>query len=142
MSDGNIYYREANDSETLRMGRSLLLNITNNSFHPTSAFVATWDQVFQTGPFYSNRNNTYQAVLMTDDKLSYICLLYKDVQWGSRAQIGFNAGDGRRSFTVPGGFTIQTLNMENLSNVGRPGLFIYQVNGMLKCINLMILLVV
>ena len=68
---------------------------------------------------------------MTDGELSYVCLLYKDVQWGSGAQIGFNAGDGR-SFTVPGGLTNQTLNMENLSNVGRPGIFIYQVNGRLK----------
>ena len=134
-SGSNIYYRGANDSETLRMCRSLLLNVAHNSFRPTSAFVATWDRVVQTFTIHSNLANTYQAVLITDGELSYICLLYKDVQWGSGAQIGFNAGDGRRSFTVPGGLTSQTLNMESLSNVGRPGVFIYQVNGRLKRIN-------
>ncbi len=74
---------------------------------------------------------------MTDGRRSYVCLLYSRIQWGPGAQIGFNAGDGNRSFTVPGGLTGATLHMESLSNVGRPGLFVYQVDGeYIVCIHL------
>ncbi len=76
-----------------------------------------------------HQQNTFQVVLMTNGQDSFACFLYEDIQWGPGAQIGFNAGDGNRSFTVPGGLTGATLHMESLSNVGRPGLFVYQVDG-------------
>ena len=134
---GDIYYREANDSEALRQAQSLLLhNYTSSSsgFYPTSVFIATWSEV---PPFLGfiiwrpgSSNNTYQVVLMTDGETSYVCFLYEDIQWGERAQIGFDSGDNNRSFTVPGALTNKTLDMENQSNVGRPGVFVYRVDGM------------
>ena len=60
---------------------------------------------------------------------SFVFFIYGDIQWGSGAQIGFNAGDGIRSFMVPGARTSTTLNMETMSNVGIPGVFIYRVSG-------------
>ena len=66
--------------------------------------------------------------MATDGDTSFVFLIYVDIQWGSSAQIGFNAGDGVRSFTVPGALTSQTLNFETMSNIGVPGVFIYRVN--------------
>ncbi len=70
---------------------------------------------------------------MTNGHDSIIALLYQALEWGPRAQIGFNAGDGNRSFTVPGGLTPATLYMQSMSNVGQPGLFVYQVDGKHFC---------
>ena len=131
---GNIYYRNVSDDETLRQAYSILIhNYTSSSsgFYPTSVFIATWSEVPPFQSFIWRPGNSYQVVLMTDGETSYVCFLYEDIQWGEGAGIGFNTGDGtNRSFTVPGALTNETLNMENQSNVGRPGVFIYQVDGM------------
>ena len=131
-SGGNIYYRNVSDDETLRQAYSILIhNYTTSSsgFYPTSVFIATWSEAHQNAP--ESQNNTYQVILMTDGETSYVCFLYEDIQWGVGAGIGFNAGDDtNRSSTVPGALTSETLDMENQSNVGRPGVFIYQVDGM------------
>ncbi len=122
---GQIFYREVSNSESQTMTLARFLLPPNfNHFNPISIFIATWNQVPPNSG--SDANNTYQVILMTDGQRSYVCLLYSRIQWGRRAQIGFNAGDGTRSFTVPGGLTGATLYMESLSNVGRPGLFVYQ----------------
>ena len=131
---GNIYYRNASDDETLRQAYSILIhNYTSSSsgFYPTSVFIATWSEVPQTFTV-DQLYNTYQVVLMTDGETSYVSFLYEDIQWGEGAGIGFNVGDGNRSFTVPGALTNKTLDMENQSNVGRPGVFIYRVDGIRK----------
>ena len=130
---GNIYYRSVIDDETLRQAYSILIhNYTSSSsgFYPTSVFIATWSEVPQTYTV-DHLYNTYQVVLMTDGETSYVCFLYEDIQWGEGASIGFNAGDGtNRSFTVPGALTNETLELANRSNIGRPGVFIYRVDGM------------
>ncbi|XP_064392927.1 uncharacterized protein LOC135340507 isoform X2 [Halichondria panicea] len=128
---GEIYYRAVNGSGSYQA--SLLVNdyvYRETRFFPTSIFIATWHQVYLY-PCSSgmHQQNTFQVVLMTNGQDSFACFLYEDIQWGPGAQIGFNAGDGNRSFTVPGGLTGATLHMESLSNVGRPGLFVYQVDG-------------
>ncbi len=127
---GQIFYREVSNSESQTMTLARFLLPPNfNHFNPISIFIATWNQVPPTSGSGGNNTNTYQVVLMSDGQRSYVCLLYSRIQWGRRAQVGFNAGDGTRSFTVPGGLTGATLYMESLSNVGRPGLFVYQVDG-------------
>ncbi len=137
---GEIYYRAVNGSGSYQA--SLLVNdyvYRETRFFPTSVFIATWHQVYPYPCFRSNNHqrNTFQVVLMTNGQDSFACFLYEDIQWGPRAQIGFNAGDGNRSFTVPGGLTGATLHMESLSNVGRPGLFVYQVDGeYIECMHL------
>ena len=125
---GEIFYRLASDVNTLQRAR-LLVNEYVPEFYPTSVFVATWHRVHQYQCHHSTLRNTFQAVLMTNGQKSVVAFLYKNIDWGSGAQIGFNAGDGSRSFTVPGGLTPATLYMESMSNVGRPGLFVYQVHG-------------
>ena len=54
-------------------------------------------------------------------------------QWGVEAQIGFNAGDGRTSFTASEVLTEPTRNVDQLSNVGEPGVFVYHIDGKSLC---------
>ena len=69
--------------------------------------------------------------------------LYHDIQWSSHTTIGFNAGDGVHHYTVPESLTADNvLNLDNTSNVGIPGMYIYRVdqdpctyNYYIKCIN-------
>ena len=45
------------------------------------------------------------------------------------AQVGFSAGDGMRYFTVNGSGTDNVLSLNSTSNVGLPGVWIFQVDG-------------
>ena len=59
--------------------------------------------------------------------------LYHDIQWSNvfyyGATIGFNAGDGVHYYTVSDSFTAYgVLNLDNTSNVGIPGMYIYRVD--------------
>ena len=70
--------------------------------------------------------NTFQAVLATDGDLSYVFFIYCDIKWGA-AEIGFNAGDGVTSFRIDASLMPATRDIEIGSNVGIPGVYIYQV---------------
>ena len=59
--------------------------------------------------------------------MTFVFFIYGDIQWGLGANIGFNAGDGMRSFMVPGALTNQVLNIDKESNVGETGVYIYRV---------------
>ena len=74
---------------------------------------------------------------------SFVIFLYADgeIQWttgsasggtnglgGTPAQVGFNAGDGIRFASVPGSQTAAIINITTTSNVGIPGVWIYQVD--------------
>jgi hypothetical protein len=55
---------------------------------------------------------------------------YGDIQWTSDAAfIGFSAGDSTFSYILPESLSDSTLlNLENSSNVGRPGQYIFRVD--------------
>ena len=76
--------------------------------------------------------------------LSFVIFLYADdkIQWttgkasngtdglgGTPAQVGFDAGDGIRYFTVPGSRTDEIINVAETSNVGIPGMWIFRIDG-------------
>ena len=92
----------------------------------------------------SPQTNTFQCVLATNGIKSYVIFLYADLQWvapnqcngngvctpaTNPAQAGFSAGDGMRYFTVNGSGTDTVLGLNSTSNVGRPGVWIFQVDG-------------
>ena len=60
--------------------------------------------------------------------MTFVFFIYGDIQWGAGANIGFNAGDGTRSFMVPGARTNQVLNIDRGSNVIVTGVYIYRVD--------------
>ena len=81
---------------------------------------------------------------MTDGTLSYAMFLYADgeIQWttgsasggsggfgGTPAQVGFDAGDGERFYSVPGSQTADIVNIDTTSNIGIRGVWMFQVNA-------------
>lgn len=88
--------------------------------------------------------NTFQCVLITDGLLSFAMYLYprNGIQWttgdasggsngfgGIPAQVGFNAGDGVRFSVINSSRTDDVVNLDERSNVMKPGIYVYQVDG-------------
>ena len=73
------------------------------------------------------QENTFQVVIATDGQRTFVFFVYDVIEWGF-ANIGFNAGDGVRSFMLPGALTVQSRDIQERSNVGRTGVFIYRVD--------------
>ena len=48
---------------------------------------------------------------------------------GTPAQAGFDSGNGVDFTVINGSFTNNIVNIDKISNVDIPGLFIFQVNG-------------
>ena len=86
--------------------------------------------------------NTFQCVLATNEFESFVLFLYADggIQWttafssggtggfgGNEAVAGISAGDGVNFVTIPGSFTPSIINIDNTSNVGVPGVWIFKV---------------
>ena len=74
--------------------------------------------------------NTFQTVLATDGSQTFVMFLYEDIQWANaQTTIGFNAGDRFQSITLPESQTIEgVLNLQNTTNVGIPGVYIFRVD--------------
>ena len=47
---------------------------------------------------------------------------------GTAALVGYNAGDGIISFSVPGSYTHDILNMPSTSNVRTPGMWVFRLD--------------
>ena len=73
---------------------------------------------------------------------SFAIFLYADVQWttgdadegtnglgGKYAQVGFNKGDGTKFSVVPESRTANVTKMHMNSNVGKPGVWIFEITG-------------
>ena len=65
---------------------------------------------------------------MADQQMTFVFFIYGDIQWSDGANIGFNAGDGTRFFMDLRALTSQTLNVDEGSNVGVRGVYIYRVD--------------
>ena len=66
-------------------------------------------------------------VLATDGTKSFVLFIYGDITWG-KAGIGFDAGDGVRSYMLPGSLDESTQEVEESSNVGVEGVYMYRVD--------------
>jgi hypothetical protein len=69
------------------------------------------------------------VVLGTNGTTTLAAFLYHDIQWGVRAQIGVNAGDGYSSFTLSEALAAPIENVDNSTNVGLPGVFIFRIDS-------------
>ncbi|XP_063705418.1 protein mesh-like [Culicoides brevitarsis] len=84
-------------------------------FQPKHAIIVTWKNMSFAGGLDNTlrRTNTFQAVLTTDEDRTYVIFNYADINWsthteaggdtvkgegGTQAFVGFNAGNGSRSF--------------------------------------------
>ena len=77
--------------------------------------------------FFTLQTNSLQVVIASDGEAAFVFFIYSNIEWGI-ANIGFNAGDGVRSFMVPGALTAQTTNIDMGSNVNISGLYVYRVD--------------
>jgi hypothetical protein len=80
---------------------------------------------------HSMQFNTFQAVIATDGSKTFVLFLYQDIQWqlNGYTAIGFSAVDRTRFFNLPESIDFsKRLQLESLSNVGRPGTFIFRVD--------------
>ena len=68
-------------------------------------------------------------MLATDEVQTLAVFIYKDINWGQRAQIGFNVGDGYTSFVFPEALSDQTLYMDENSNVGKLGVYVHRIDS-------------
>ena len=74
------------------------------------------------------QTNTFQVVIAKDRHKTFVFFIYGALEWGDNATVGFDAGDGVRSFVVPGVLTNQSTSIQNGSNVDRIGMYIYRVD--------------
>uniref|UniRef100_I3KT48 Sushi, nidogen and EGF like domains 1 n=1 Tax=Oreochromis niloticus TaxID=8128 RepID=I3KT48_ORENI len=143
---GTVFYRESQDPMILRKAsgdvRMYFSEFPN--FNATWVHISTWHQVTFFGGNSQTPVNTFQVVLITDGELSFTIFQYNNITWttgmhassggnlvglgGIAAQAGFNAGDGKRYFNIPGSRTADVVNVEGTTNVGFPGKWVFRID--------------
>lgn len=76
------------------------------------------------------QRNTFQVVLgaQSDGFRSFALFLYPDIQWGGeQVQIGFSSG-AILFFMLPAARSPAVVNIDDGSNVGTPGLYVFRVD--------------
>ena len=77
--------------------------------------------------------NTFQVALAVDGSKSFIFFIYNQLEWTrDPINIGFRDSNGSRSFMLAetlSGDEVRQLRLSETSNVGVPGLYLYQVDG-------------
>jgi alpha-tectorin len=106
---GEIYFREV-------ISNTVLNQIGNDirraypvfvNFRPIWAYIVTYDEVAEFGSNKPSINITTQAVIATNGRNSFTIFNYGKLMWpvpssDRKAQAGFNAGDGKTYFVLPG----------------------------------------
>ncbi|XP_028518380.1 uncharacterized protein LOC110250391 isoform X2 [Exaiptasia diaphana] len=149
---GGIFYRQ-NNSQYLLEVASIDVRKAFPEFSRFSAiwmFVATWKNV----TFYGSHNNymtknitnTFQSVLLTDGRYSFVRFNYHKITWttgttsggnpknglgGTEAGCGFNAGFGNHSYNVAfnGYRNISVLDLPFKTNVNKSGVWMFRTDG-------------
>ncbi|XP_060723740.1 sushi, nidogen and EGF-like domain-containing protein 1 isoform X1 [Tachysurus vachellii] len=143
---GIVFYRESKDPAILKRATEDIHYYFPEfpTFTATWVLVATWHNVTFFGGSPVTPVNTFQVVLITDGELSFTIFQYHNVTWttgmhassggdrsglgGIAAQAGFNAGDGRRYFNIPGSRTGDVVEVETTTNVGYPGRWVFRID--------------
>ncbi|OWF44081.1 sushi, nidogen and EGF-like domain-containing protein 1 [Mizuhopecten yessoensis] len=136
---GQVWYKLTNDSALLNRAKTDIVTLYDNqiTFQPTKLFTATWLDVpyWQAVGSDATKRNTFQVVLVTDGVISFAMFHYQKIEWAgyadnaTKAIVGFNAGDGVNSYTVNSSDYTDVINLEQKSNTGVPGKFIFRVDG-------------
>ncbi|XP_064792261.1 sushi, nidogen and EGF-like domain-containing protein 1 isoform X1 [Oncorhynchus masou masou] len=144
---GQVFYRESKDpSVLLRATADVRRHFSGfPEFSATWILISTWHKVTFFGGSDITPVNTFQLVLITNGEVSFTIFQYHDVTWttgmhassggdlaglgGIAAQAGFNAGDGKRYFNIPGSRTDDVVDVEGTTNVGRPGRWVFRIDN-------------
>lgn len=143
---GRVFYRESLDQEVLTQASHHVRAYFSDLplFNASWVLISTWHQVTFFGGNSKTPVNTFQVVLITDGELSFTIFQYHNITWttgmhttsggdlqglgGTAAQAGFNAGDGKRYFNIPGSRTADIVNVEDTTNVGYPGRWVFRID--------------
>ncbi|XP_076767109.1 sushi domain containing 2 mesh isoform X1 [Xylocopa sonorina] len=121
--------------------------IGTDAFDPKHAVIVTWKNMSFTGGIDNSlyKTNTFQMVLATDEVNTYVMFNYLDIQWSSHTEaggdttggeggvpafVGFNAGNGTRSYEYKPYSqmsTIRDLTGRGWAN-GFPGRHIFRID--------------
>ncbi|XP_070298174.1 sushi, nidogen and EGF-like domain-containing protein 1, partial [Salvelinus sp. IW2-2015] len=136
---GQVFYRESRDpSVLLRATADVRRHFSEfPEFSATWILISTWLKVTFFGGSDITPVNTFQVILITNEELSFTIFQYHAISWttgmhassggdlaglgGIAAQAGFNAGDGKRYFNIPGSRTDDVVDVEEPPMVGYPG---------------------
>lgn len=149
---GDVHYREAVDQGLLdEITKDIRTHLVEyRCFTGQWAFIVTFEKVpaFDCGANPSSCFNpscdetlTYQTILTSNGVQSFVIFLYNSLTYPVRpqscinfAQIGFNAGDGRRFYMMPSSNTPSLpLVALTTSNVGVNGKWMFEVGGSVTC---------
>ncbi|XP_067897947.1 sushi, nidogen and EGF-like domain-containing protein 1 isoform X5 [Heterodontus francisci] len=143
---GDVFFRETKDPAILQSATDDIRRYFPEleEFTTQWALVATWYRVTFFGGSSFSPVNTFQIVLVTDGELSFTIFNYENITWttgmhassggdfaglgGIAAQAGFNAGDGKRYFNIPGSRTDDIVDVEMTTNVGIPGRWVFRIH--------------
>jgi WD40 repeat protein len=133
---GQIYYRESSSSSDLNQAKSDITNVYSASFNPTRLYITTWYQVAAYSGS-SSVNNTFQVVIATDGKLSFVIYNFGSMSWPNSllskdSNFGYNAGDNTNFYSHPNSFTNSITNVSLQSNVKIPGKWIFTTSAITK----------
>ena len=69
-------------------------------------------------------------MLAVSRHLTFALYLYNDTQWsrGGRTSVGYYVGNGKDFITINGSFTEAIQDIDSTSNVGKPGLWVFQID--------------
>ncbi|XP_051928957.1 sushi, nidogen and EGF-like domain-containing protein 1 isoform X1 [Hippocampus zosterae] len=143
---GHVFYRQSHEPDILRRAATdIRMHFSDfPDFNATWVLVSTWHKVTFYGGSSTTPVNTFQAVLITDGEVSFTIFQYSNITWttgrhassggdenglgGIAAQAGFNAGDGKRYFNIPGSRTQDVTHVETTTNVGFPGRWVFRID--------------
>ena len=120
---GDVLYRISNNQTILDEVSSHIADAFSK-FSPKMLFIATWNRVPQSSSENNRLFNTFQAIIATDNNTNttVVLFLYGDIQWSSGlSSIGFNSENSYHKER-------SSMNIENLTNIGQPGVFAFQVD--------------
>ncbi|XP_041696619.1 sushi, nidogen and EGF-like domain-containing protein 1 isoform X1 [Coregonus clupeaformis] len=144
---GQVFYRESRDPSVLQRATADVKRYFSEfpEFTATWILISTWHKVTFFGGSDFTPVNTFQLVLITNGELSFTIFQYHDITWttgmhassggdlaglgGIAAQAGFNAGDGKRYFNIPGSRTGDVVDVEGTTNVGCPGRWVFRIDN-------------
>ena len=137
---GDIYYRETTNYQILNRISSDIQNINSSllNFQAIRAIIITWDRVCAYSSSISNSyTNTFQLAITTNGSFSYAIFNYGKLSWhdSGKALAGYNAGDDVTIYYLPGSLSSNILSLTNLSNVNKPGQWIFRVDSIREIVN-------
>ena len=119
---GTIYYRQDfNSSVANKIQQEIYTQFPDAGFfYPSLVFVATWDRVAAFSSDFSDRFNTFQTIIASDGRKTFVRFSYGDIQWGgSSTLIGISAGDRTNYIIHPASMSSSILLLDNTATTYR-----------------------